>query len=37
MKKMMIVGTAAAVAVLAVGGVTYTAMQKKQYEQSELK
>lgn len=36
-KKMMIVGTAAAVAVLAVGGVTYTAMQKKQYEQSVTK
>ena len=36
-KKMIIVGTAAAVAVLAVGGVTYTAMQKKQYEQSVTK
>ena len=36
-KKMMIVGTAAAVAVLAVGGVTYTAMQKKQYAQSVTK
>lgn len=36
-KKMMIVGTAAAVAVLAVGGVTYTSMQKKQYEQSVTK